>query len=169
MRPILAFLIWVVFIGGLAAYMHTRETAARVRPVELKSAVGSYALEITPTFNVEPDPFALRTDDGTSDKALLIRVNGQDILKMSDRVERGSPIRVEPLTGLVDGANEIYLEATPPIEVAGRSFALRVRLFRDGSEFADRTFWTEGGSKIATSFPVKIEPEGTPEKDRHEH
>lgn len=169
MRPVLAFLIWVAFIGGLAAYMHTRETTARVGAVELRSAVGSYSLEITPTFDVEQDPFALRTDDGTSDSTLVVRVNGKDVLKRSDRVEKGAPIRVEPLTGLVDGSNEIYLEATPPIELSGRSLALRVRLFKDGAEFADRTFWTEGGSKIATAFPVKIEPDGTSGKDQHDH
>jgi hypothetical protein len=156
MRPATAILIWIVLIGGLATYMHSREHSRSTASYELHHAKGVYALEITTTFPVEPDPFALRTDKGEA-PALFVMLNGKEILRRTDRVEAGVPIRVDPVPGLVEGGNEFYLEANPPLESANLSYAVRVKLLRDGQPIMERSAWSEPGSKIAATFHVQVE------------
>ncbi len=167
MRPALAIIIWVILIGGLTAYMQSRETAAVGVSYKLHSAEGVYALQITTTFDVEPDPFALRTDENEA-SALLVKLNGKEILRRSDRVQAGTPIRVEPVPGLTGGRNEFYLEANPPVSLANLSYAVRVQLFRDGQLIADRSLWSEPGSRIASTFQVSVARDLNAKDDLHE-
>lgn len=169
MRPILAIIIWLVLIGGLSAYMHGREEIHRATSYEVRKLTEDFALEVTTTFDVEPDPFALRTDTQASAPALLVRVNGQEALRRSDRVDRGIPQRLEPVPGLIQGRNEIYLEANPPLDQAGHSLAVRVRVFRGDQPVADQSLWSDQGSSIAATFPVDIQPEKLPEPIPHGH
>ncbi len=169
MRPVLAILIWVVLVGGLTAHMHARQKSNPAVSHEVHEATGVLTLEVTPTFDMEPDPFALQTDTQSAAPALLLRVNGKEVLRRTERVERGMPIRVEPVPALIQGHNEIYLEANPPLEQADRSMAVRVRVFRDGQPVADQSVWSDAGSRIATAFPVEIAHEKAPEAHPHGH
>ena len=130
MRIISAVLIWIVFIGGLTLFIYYRDAAVPSAAVvlEAKAAQGVYALEITTTFTLEPDPFAIQTDDEGRAPALLVRLGSHEILRKTDRLEAGSIVRVEPLTGLVLGDNEIYLQASPPIEEIGKNHAVRLQI-----------------------------------------
>lgn len=157
MRPVAALLIWIVLVGGLWAYMNTRGSIREAASFKPTVARGSFQLEVTPTFSAEPDPFALQTDDETKAPALTVRVNGLEVLRLSGDVAEGVPIRVEPLKGLVEGRNELYVEASPPIHAVGKSHAVRVRILRDGEVLASHSFWSEPGSKISTTFPVELE------------
>lgn len=154
MRIALAVLIWLMFVGGLGLYTHYRDIAAQaLRPsVEIQTAEGSYAMQITTTFAVEPDPFALQTDELGEQPALVVRLGEREILKRTDRLEAATPIRVEPLLGLVEGTNEIYLEANPPLEQVGKSQAVRVQIMRDGQTVAEQTFWSAPGGKVADTM-----------------
>ncbi|MDQ7783278.1 MAG: hypothetical protein RDU20_10390 [Desulfomonilaceae bacterium] len=158
MRPAFVVVIWIALMGGLTLYMQSRETAVVGESYELHAAEGAFALRITTTFPVEPDPFALRTDDREA-SALLVKVNGKEILRRTDRVRPGEPIQLEPVPGLTDGRNEFYLEANPPLDDANLSYAIRAQLFRDGKLIADRSFWSEPGSRIASSFEVSLAKE----------
>ena len=158
MRIALALLIWIVFVGGLGFYMHHRDVSALTsRPdVETQAAKGHYAMEITTTFAVEPDPFALKLDSEEKQPALLVRLVDQEILRVNDRLEAGTPIRLEPLSGLVEGLNEIYLEASPPLEQTGKSHAVRVKILRDGQTVAEETFWSQPGGKVADTMGFEL-------------
>jgi hypothetical protein len=169
MRPVLAVLIWVALIGGLSAYMHAREKINPARSYEARAVTDAFALEVTTTFDLEPDPFALKTDTESTAPALLIRVNGKEAFRRNDRVDRGVPFRLEPVPALIQGHNEIYLEANPPMENADRSLAVRVRVFRGLTPVADQSIWSESGSTVATTFRVDIEPQKTQEADPHGH
>jgi hypothetical protein len=169
MRPAIAVLIWLIIIGGLSAYMHKRETIRPGSTYEVQEASGNFAVEITTTFDVEPDPFALRTDSGTAAPAMLVRINGQDVLRQAEKVERGMPIRLEPVPALIQGHNELYIEANPPMDQTAQSLAMRVRVFQGNQPVADQSIWSEAGSKIAAALPVEIQPEKTPEKQPHGH
>jgi hypothetical protein len=127
--------------------------AVASRPqVELQAAQGHYALEITTTFAVEPDPFALQTEGGEQKPALLVRLADKEILRVTERLESGVPIGVEPLTELTEGTNEIYLEASAPLEQAGKSHAVRVRVLRDGQTVAERSFWSGSDGRVADTM-----------------
>ena len=169
MRPVLAILIWVVLVGGLTTYMHVRQRSNPAGTFEVHEASGAFAVEVTHTFDAEPDPFALQIDTQTGAPALLLRVNGAEVLRRTERVERGIPVRVEPVSALIQGHNEIYIEANPPLDQAERSMAVRIRILRDGQPVADQSFWSESGSKIAAAFPVEIVPAKAPEAQPHGH
>ena len=169
MRPIVAALIWIVLVGGLTLYTNTREPVKASRTAGPQQVEGTFALEITPSFAAEPDPFALRSDADRGAPALTIRVNGKEALRVTDRTEPGRPIRVEPVPGLVQGENEIYVEANPPLSAGAGAYAARVRFIRDGRTVTDRTFWSEPGSRIAETFLVKTLAQPQPQEQGHGH
>lgn len=150
-RTVLSLLFWIVFVGGLAFYMQHRaaNVPASNPVVAVARAEGHFTLEITPTFAVEPDPFALVVDDATAPPALLVRLGAQEILRVTDRLEAGASLRLEPVTGLAAGINEIYLEASPPVDEIAKSYAVRMRLLRGGLMLADKTFWSSSGEKVS--------------------
>ena len=154
MRIGLVAVIWVVLIGGMIVYLHHRDIPdlAAGTAIELRTAEGNYVLEIITTFAVEPDPFALQVDQSEKPTALVVRLGGREILRRTDRLEAGTPIRVEPIVGVVEGTNEIYLEASPPLEQSAKSHAVRVRVLRDGRPVAEETFWSLPGGKVADIF-----------------
>ena len=169
MRPMVAALIWIVLVGGLTLYTHMREPAKAFKTIAPRTVEGVFALEITPSFTAEPDPFALRGDTERGAPALTIRVNGKEAVRVTDRTEPGRPIRVEPVPGLVQGDNEIYLEVNPPLSAGSGSHAVRVSLLQEGRTLKERTFWSEPGSRIAETFRVKTPAGPRPEDQDHGH
>lgn len=169
MRPLLAAAIWIILVGGLAAYMHGRDQALGIPEFRQTSASGDFALEATTSFAVEPDPFALQVDEATKPPALVVKLNGKSVLLITERLEAGTPIVAEKVGGIVEGPNELYVEANPPLEMAGKSHAIRVRLLRGGHTIAEKSFWSEPGSKIATTFTVNVGPAQAVPEDDHGH
>lgn len=156
MRPMVAVLIWVVLVGGFTLYVNTREPVKTVQAIGHRTAEGAYALEITPSFAAEPDPFALRADRETEAPAVVLMVNGKEVLRIVQRIEPGIPIRVEPVPGLVQGDNEFSIEANPPLTATRMAHAVRVRLLHDERTIAERSFWSEPGSRIAETFQINV-------------
>ncbi|MHC1724821.1 MAG: hypothetical protein AB9866_02160 [Syntrophobacteraceae bacterium] len=160
-------LLWVVVFGGLHLYLKRFEAmrpAAASPPRQVESS-GSYALEITTTFSVEPDPFALQTDSSGKPAALLIRIGQQEVSTEIPEVDAGIPVRIAPVQGIIPGMNELFVEAVMPLEMSGKSLALRLRLLRDEVPVAEKTFWSEGGNRIAGTFRVKL----SEEKNKESH
>ena len=159
MRFIMVALIWLILIGGLSFYIQQRDS--RIIPkaqaqisVELDSA--AFALEVTPTFGAEADPFAL-LDEGQSPATLVVRLGGQDIYRGEQPLARGETLRIEPLQGLVVGNNELFFDASPAFEESHLTHALRVRLLRGGVTQLDRTLWSEAGAKVSGTIDFTLE------------
>ena len=164
MRIVLAVGVWIVFAGGLGIYMSQRDSG-RTGPslrATVEAAQETYEAEVTLTFDVEPDPFAL--DTGESVAGLLVRLNGETVLRASEGVAAGDPVRVE-LENVVRGANEVYVEVSPPVGAARASHAARVRIFRGGVPGREETFWSEGGGKVTCVLAF----EAVSEEAAHEH
>jgi hypothetical protein len=134
----------------------------------LKEAEGNYALAVTTTFTLEPDPFAVQTDTGDQSSALLVRLGRRTLLRITDRLEAGSTLRVEPLTGLVSGENEIYLEAHPPLDQFGKSHAVRVQILQDNQLIAEETFWSSPGGRVTGTFRFNLAAAREQDED-HDH
>jgi hypothetical protein len=117
---------------------------------------------------LEPDPFALRTDDEAGAPALLVRLGNYEILRKTDRLEAGSIIRVEPLSGLVLGDNEIYFQASPPIEDADKHHAVRLQILLKNQIIAEKTFWSPPGGNLAGTFRFTLTPSQDTQED-HDH
>jgi len=162
MRFILVALIWLVVIGGLSFYINQRD--ARIIPqAQAKAAVAvsaaDYLLEVTPTFGVESDPFSLM-DEGQAPATLLVRLGGQNIYRGDQPLARGETLRIEPVSGLVEGSNELFFEASPPFAEAHLSHALRVRLLRADVVQLDQTLWADAGGKVSGTVVFALEPTG---------
>jgi hypothetical protein len=171
-RIFLAALIWLLFIGGLSLFMHHRDQAmvsSEAPAVIQKIEKGNFALLITPTFAVEPDPFAILAADDEKPPALLVRIGDREILRKTDQIPAGAPIRLEPLTGLVFGDNEMYLEVSPPVEQADRSHAVRVQIFQDDLPLAEKTFWSPAGGKVADTFRFALRAPDEKEDNHDAH
>jgi hypothetical protein len=77
-----------------------------------------------------------------------------------EKPNRGLPLRVEPVTGVLEGDNEIFVQASPPVGESDLEQGLRVKFFADGMLIADHTFWSSGGATISDSFSFDF-PTGT--------
>ncbi len=167
MRPLIVIIVWIILIGGLTLYMRGRDEAAPVQTFQVEKAEGTYSLDVTTTFAVEPDPFAV--DLGTDDKApaLVVKINGVTVLERTERVPAGAPIRLDDIPGILEGTNEFYVEANPPVGNMGKSYAVRIRIMRDGITVADHTEWSRPGEKIAAAFPLETGEASAADSDTH--
>lgn len=168
MRLILTALVWLLIVGGLSLYIRQRD-AHLVAPAKAHIAARvqgeNYALEITPTFGAEADPFALQ-DEGPKPSTLLVRLGGLDIFRQDQPLARGETLRIAPLEGLLAGQNELFFEASPSFEESHLAHALRVQLLRDGVELFDRTLWSEAGAKVTGSLDFLLQQ---PAEAPHDH
>ena len=170
MRFGLIILIWVVIVGGLGAYMQQRgqPDAAGTAIIAFEKAEDTYALTITTTFAVEPDPFAIQVDDKDKPPALTARLGNREILRITDRLEAGTPIELNPIPDLIEGENEIYLEANPPVGGSATSNAVKIQILHQNQPISEKIFWADPGSKIAGTFRFIIS-ESEEKKDSHDH
>lgn len=167
-RIALVLAIWIVFAGGFGLYMHKSGTAPEVAHgrAQLQAARGSYTIEITPTFSASPDPFVLQDTKGKTAAVLLLRIGEREILRLTDNVEVGKPVRLEGVEGLVDGTNELFLEVNPPVEESDRRHFVQVRVLRDNAAIAEQVFWSEGGARVTGGLRFKIIAE---DEKRHDN
>lgn len=166
MRFILTILIWVIIVGGLWSYSKKRmEAEANIvrRVPEIAQVEEMYSLRVTPTFSIEPDPFALQTDDSAS-AGIELRLNGTEIRIESDSMQRGKAWVLEKVDGLAVGNNEIYVQASPPIAESDLEHGVRVQLVKAGVAAVDDTIWGQGGLVSGT---IHFELETKDEKHDH--
>jgi hypothetical protein len=169
MRPLLAIAVWVVLIGGLSWYMQTRQEVAAVQSFQPTALETKLTMEVNSSFAMEPDPFALQVDERDQAVALLVRLNGRDVLKRTEKLADGSWIVVDNVQGLVEGRNEFYVEAYPMLKEASQAHAVRIRVKREDQTIAERTLWSEPGSRIAATFSLEIEPTKPLQDNDHGH
>jgi hypothetical protein len=173
LRFFLASAVWIFIVGGLATYLNQRDRAPITQSVsiETKKVEETFSLLVTTTFAVEPDPFAIQIDDTDKPPALLVRLGNRDILRKTDRLDAGTPLRVDSLPGLITGENELYLEANPPLDVSDATRngnAVRVRVLRNDQIVAEKTFWSNLGGKVVGIFRFSISA-ASEEKEDHDH
>jgi hypothetical protein len=165
MRILLSLAIWVVFAGGVALFTSRRDARGPVESYARAPAKGIFAVEVTASFAAEPDPFAL--DTGKEKAAgLVVRVNGVEVLRAT-HVTPGKALRAEPVPAVLEGKNELFVEASPPPDQLNRSHAIRIRVLRDGEPVAEKTLWSEPGTPVAAVFPLDVPASAPAEKDDH--
>lgn len=168
MRFLLVVTIWVVIVGGLWSFISHRDTRRQQitanTPVDL-SVEGQFAIEVTPTFSTEDDPFALTTSESTS-PPFEVKINGTTIDMNVSEVLRGQTIRYENVVGVLAGHNEIYVTASPPLSENTLEHGIRVKLYEDSSLVVDKTVWAGQGAIVSgtISFSHSQKKEGN-----HDH
>ena len=160
MRFLLIILIWTFFVGGLWGYTTQRDASLPKGPAQVvapKILTGSYVLEITPSFTIEKDPFALALDgDASQIPGLEIRLNGRVLGVDSGQIKRGKMIRITKNLKLSQGGNEFYVKASPPMAETDLDHGLRVRLLDRGGPVVDRTVWGSAGAVVAGSVSFTL-------------
>lgn len=161
MRFLLSLLIWILFVGGLWSYTWYRDAKAPEGPPVAKAVArveGNYRIEITPTFAIAEDPFALQSDTGAT-PSVELRLNGISLKHPDVEMSRGKVIQIRDLPELIAGFNEIYISASPPISENDLFHGLRVRLIDDDKEIVDKTLWAGHGAIVsgAVNFEVAAE------------
>ncbi len=167
MRFLLCFIIWVVFVGGLYAYTEQRD-----RGVVPKSAVAIVAektrerisIELTPTFSVEADPFALQTQEQKAPFDLRLNAMPVDIANLS--ISRGQTLFIRDLEVALSDHNELFIKASPPLAESHLTHGIRIRLLKQDQVLADQTIWSSGGGLVSGTVPFKLP--ASPETD-HDH
>ena len=157
MRFILVALLWLVILGGLRQYFAEDQSKAVVPSVSSAPAraTGIYRLALTPTFSVEPDPFALQTD-AVKDTGVILRINGQPLSLGDNTLRAGKVLLLEGLSGVNQGNNDIFVQASPPVGESGRSQGLRVQLFVDETALLDTTLWSAEGALVSGTVPFAV-------------
>ena len=163
MRFFLVFIIWVVIVGGLWGYIANRDArrleAAPVAIADL-SIEGEFAIELTPTFSTEEDPFALTTTK-TNAPPLELKLNGTQLSLPTQEILRGETIRLETISGMLAGHNEIYVNASPPFSESTLEHGIRIRVLENEVSIADETIWAGQGALVSgtISFSHRKEKE----------
>lgn len=168
MRFLLVLILWFVFIGGLKLYTWQRDAVTRqpvASPIQTEQLRGDWAIELTPTFSAEEDPFALQTEE-KGPAPIEVRLNASSIALGAVNVARGDSLRIGNLGELQAGQNEIFIKASPPLNESGLNHGIRVRMLEGEAVLADETIWSNRGSLVAGSvaFTLKSDEEGS-----HDH
>lgn len=164
MRFLLTIVIWIVIIGGLFFYSRQREIAearVQIQSPEIIEAKDAYTLQVTPTFSIEKDPFALQIEEDTASGAKL-NLNGAPLPVTAENLQRGIPWTLEGVEGLVVGNNEIYVQASPPLTESNLEHGVRVQLLESGTVIVDRTIWSNQGALVSGTIHFQLK------EDAHE-
>ena len=124
------------------------------------SDAADYAIEITPTFDADRDPFAVQLTTDAVAPLLVVRCAGKVVLQRDRDVKRGVVIKVGPVTLAGDTA-ELFIEASPAEDESVQACGLRLKVLRqDGALCEDRTIWTEGqGASLSQTVQVSLKPQ----------
>lgn len=168
MRFLLAAIIWLTLIGGLYGYTTGRDRGRendQVADVQVKAVRGTYSISVTATFSSERDPFALQGDQQESG-GFELWLNGRRMERAKGDLEPGLRLLFPIAEGMVEGGNEVYVKASPPVSVEMEEYALRLQLLESGSVLKDTTFWGSNGATITGTMTVEL---GKGEEDEHGH
>jgi len=169
MRFLLIIFVWIFFVGGLWAYTANRDASLPAGPAQVADRevlTGAYVLEITPSFSIEKDPFALALDDAPQAPGLEVRLNGQALTVDPGKILRGKVIRITEGFAPTVGFNEFYVQASPPMSEIHLDHGLRVRLLDRGAPVVDHTIWGSRGAVVAGTVNFTL---ATPKEDDHDH
>jgi hypothetical protein len=172
MRIFVTIIVWVIFIGGLTLYMKHRGSVdySATDFYEFKQVEKVYALEVTPSFLLESDPFALTMDSQNNSPALVVQSGEHELLNVRAPLTNAETFRIEPLHNLIVGQNEIYVEATPATNHFSTYNAIRVRIIKDGYPFAEKTIWSPPGTKVSGIFQFTLEADNNNfSEEKHGH
>ena len=156
LRFLFALVVAMLLMGSIALcqYLITHKVdiqlvrdAHQHGQVQHEQAESLYTLVFIPTFDVREDPFALKASGEQESVRLLVRSGKKDLVRWTDDIQRGVPIRVEDVELLSDHV-EVFIETAPSGTDAGLHHALRLQILRSDVVYADETLWTTGGRDV---------------------
>lgn len=157
MRFLLCLVIWIVFVGGLYAYTEWRDrgvvTESVAAPV-VSQQKERISIELTPTFSVEKDPFALQTEEQVG--PFDLRLNGKAVDIADLPISRGQTLFIRDLEVALADHNEVFVKASPPVAESHLNHGIRLRLLNQDRVLADQTIWSSGGGLVSGTVPFSL-------------
>jgi len=146
MRPLLALMITVGILSGLRWYMGTRQIVVQeaIQPIQL-SGQPTYSLSLILSFRAEPDAFTAAAGGAHS---VIVKLAGQTIFSTTDPVEPGQTLVVDPVSNIVVGKNEFWIEALSNDQLLSVARAARIRVLNHGHLVIEQTLWSEPGTPV---------------------
>lgn len=167
MRFLLCLIIWLVFVGGLYLYTSERDKglAQITGPAPtVEKVMEKISIELTPTFSVEEDPFALNTGDAQG--PFEVRLNNTAIDTAALEVGRGKTMVIRDIETALAAHNEVFVKLSPPISENDLTHGVRVHLMSGQRTLADETIWNSGGGLVSGTVTFSIQD--VTDKD-HDH
>jgi len=154
MRFLLTAVVWVVIFGLISFIFSLRGAEKMAEQVE-KQAHIEVSFEITPTFAVEKDPFAL--DIGEDRGAFEIMLDGKTILSKTEGIKDRVSFTTDTYD-LTEGKHELFIKANP--SSTGISNAVRIKALVHGNPVSDETFWFEKDQVVNAAHIFELEIKG---------
>lgn len=162
MRPVLALLLSLTIFGAVGGYLQfLREVRIALAKQEQQAdrevaAKDQFSLEVTLTFDAGGgSAFSVEPAQAP---ALRVLLRGREVLRIDEPLAAGTPVRVEKIEGVVEGANEFFVEAHPASQEAPIAHALRVQVLRNGHPVAEETLWSAPGLPVRGTVRIEVEP-----------
>lgn len=163
MRPILALLIPIVVFGCIRAYTVFERSLPTPQVVTIapEQAAGTFAVDLTLTFDAAPDDFALEP------LSVLVQLQGEELFRSTEDYQAGASILLEDVGGIVEGANSFFVKVAPAESNFTAQRAVRVRVLRDGQPIAEQTLWSRPGEAVEGEVQIVVHKQTT--SVPHEH
>jgi hypothetical protein len=171
LRLVAAAAISLLILGGLSLFMEGRARLSDGEVVERTNAkaAGAFSIDVTLSFSPSvSDPFALVEKQAAPKPAVVLKLNGREILSVDKEIPAGELITANDVAGVVVGQNEILVEADPPLDDANRAHAVRVRVQRDAKTVAEKTTWSEPGTRLVSRMVLDVPAAKQAEAPAHE-
>lgn len=149
----LVALIWLVILGGTVLFMRGETPQATAQMPQVQTLDAPFSLEVTTTFPLETDPFALTVDEAP-EAALQVTMGGNTLFAATE-MPAGEPQTISDLPELIQGQNEFLVRATPPMDTT-QNYAVRLQLLRAGQPLASKTFWAANGAPVVGALHVDL-------------
>lgn len=160
MRFALTAAVWAVIAILISVTFSLRGSGTGSEHVTSSEKTYPVSFEITATFAVEKDPFALNI--GEENKAFSILLDGRAVFSTEDGIKDREPFATEEFR-IGAGKHELFINANPA--QSGLANALRIRVLSSGNPLEDKTFWFQTGQAVNASLIFTLE-----EKDgKNEH
>jgi hypothetical protein len=158
MRLLIALLLASAILGGVQLFMWFQASvpAPRVISFVAAPAEGRYSLELTLTFDAEPDAFDFDM------ASLRVSRQGKVVLLRTQRLPAGTPILIEDLPGIVEGRNEFFVSVFVPDDGLAQMRAVRLRLLLDGQFVSEQTLWSPPGEPVQGTLVLEASSAAEP-------
>lgn len=160
MRFILTAVVWIIIMSAVTLLFSARGANSEAAQTEIIKLSYPVSFEVTTTFSVEKDPFALNI--GEEKAAFSISLDGENVYS----TEEGISDRVTFVTheyNVAPGKHEVFIKANQSEK--GLSHAVRVRVLVAGNPLSDETYWFSADQTINASHIFTLETKD--EKNEH--
>jgi len=152
MRFILTAAVWIIIMTAILLLFSVRTPQSADEQVEIAQHNTSVSFEITTTFGVEQDPFAL--DIGEELSPFSIMLDGETIFSTDTELKDRVPFTTKEIP-VSYGLHELFIKGNPSDTTISQ--AVRVVVLNHGNIVNEATYWFQSGQTVNASHTFMLE------------